>query len=169
MWSIGLITFAFGLAAGYAIHFFLNPGDSRAKALEQELERLRGESEAYRNQVVEHFQRTSELVQDMTRSYRAVYEHLASSSQQLCNEPVSTPQLDLPERGQLPGTHPAPETPSDDARASRPGSGKVAQPLHDTEEEDEYLGDAPYVPDLDLQDQAESGEQPAKKPSGGSA
>lgn len=168
MWSIGLISFAFGLAVGYAIHFFLNPGDSRAKTLEQELERLRGESEAYRNQVVEHFQRTSELVQDMTSSYRAVYEHLASSSRQLCNEPVSPPQLDLPERERLPGTPPASGTPSGEVREAHSPGGKVAQPARETEDEDEYLGDAPYVPDLDLQDQTGAGEA-TKKPSGGSA
>ena len=106
MWSIGLIGFAFGLVAGYAMHYFLNPDNGRSKALEQELEKLKQENSDYRSQVVQHFQRTSELVQDMTLSYRAVYEHLAASSQQLCSEPLGTPQLDLPERGHLP-QHPA--------------------------------------------------------------
>ena len=40
----------------------------------------------YRDQVTHHFMRTSELVQEMTQSYRSVYEHLASGAQQLCGE-----------------------------------------------------------------------------------
>ncbi len=138
MWSIGLISFAFGLAAGYAIHFFLNPGNGRSKALETELEKLRQENSDYRNQVVQHFQRTSELVQDMTQSYRAVYEHLAGGSQQLCSEPINTPQLDLPERERLPGTEKIKAATAPAPQASR-----------EPETDDDYLGDAPYVPNLD--------------------
>jgi uncharacterized membrane-anchored protein YhcB (DUF1043 family) len=95
IWSIGLIAFAFGMAAGYAIHFFLNPDNKRSEKLTQELDQLKEEMDQYRGEVAEHFQRTSELVQEMTSSYKNVYEHLASSSARLCSDAIQEPQLDF--------------------------------------------------------------------------
>jgi hypothetical protein len=45
--------------------------------------------------------RTSELVQEMTQSYRAVYEHLASGARELCSDELETPYLDSTEKVQL--------------------------------------------------------------------
>ena len=36
---------------------------------------------------------TSDLVQEMTRSYRAVYEHLATGAYHLCSDPADPPTL----------------------------------------------------------------------------
>jgi uncharacterized protein len=144
MWFVGLILFALGLAAGYALHYFRNPDHDRNKALEAELESLRQESNRYREQVTQHFQRTSELVQDMTQSYRAVYEHLANSSQQLCGDRVSNPRLDLPERGRLAGV------PATGDTEARPGAPHVAPPPsrepEDRDDHEETHGDVPHVP-----------------------
>ncbi|TCK18236.1 uncharacterized protein DUF1043 [Thiogranum longum] len=95
MWSTGLISFAFGIAAGYAIHFFVNSDNKHSEELEAELDQLKEEMEQYRGEVAEHFQRTSELVQEMTSSYKNVYEHLASGSAHLCSDAIQTPQLDF--------------------------------------------------------------------------
>lgn len=95
IWSIGVISFALGVAAGYAIHFFLNSDNKRREKLAQELEQLREETEQYRGEVAEHFQHTSELVQEMTSSYKNVYEHLASGSARLCSDAIQEPQLDF--------------------------------------------------------------------------
>lgn len=100
-WSIGLISFAFGLAAGYAIHYFVNSDSKRSEALETELEQIKQEMEQYRGEVASHFQRTSELVQEMTSSYRNVYEHLATGSARLCGDTIQEPQLDFSARGKL--------------------------------------------------------------------
>lgn len=146
MWFVGLITFALGLALGYAIHYFLNPDHDRNKALEAELEALRLENSRYHEQVTQHFQRTSELVQDMTQSYRAVYEHLASSSQQLCGDRVSNPRLDLPERGRLPGSVDKDDTKSAEPQIPRPEQEQKRE-QEDTDDHDETHGDVPHVPD----------------------
>ena len=103
MWSVGLITFALGLAAGYAIHFFLNADNKRSEALAQELEKLKDDTAQYRGEVAEHFERTSELVQDMTSSYKKVYEHLASSSAKLCGDAIQEPQLDFAAQDRISG------------------------------------------------------------------
>jgi uncharacterized membrane-anchored protein YhcB (DUF1043 family) len=141
MWFVVLIGFVLGLAAGYAIHYFLNPDHDRNQALEAELAAARQESSRYREQVVQHFQRTSELVQDMTQSYRAVYEHLAGSSQQLCGDRFDNPRLDLPDRGRLPGTAEQDEA----APAARPEP--PSQAGDGTEASEETHGDVPHVPD----------------------
>ena len=144
MWLAGLIIFALGLAAGYALHYFRNPDHDRNKTLEAELESLRQESSRYREQVTEHFQRTSELVQDMTHSYRAVYEHLANSSQQLCGDRVSNPRLDLPERSRLAGDPGGPERATTEPAATRP---EPARPPADLDDQEETHGDVPHIPD----------------------
>ena len=95
MWSIGLISFAFGIAVGFAINFYLNPDNKRSEKLEQELDQLKRETEQYRGEVAEHFKRTSELVQEMTSSYKNVYEHLASGSANLCTDAIKEPPLDF--------------------------------------------------------------------------
>ncbi len=144
MWLVGLIIFALGLAVGYALHYFLNPDHDRNKTLEAELQTLRQESSRYREQVTEHFQRTSTLVQDMTQSYRAVYEHLASSSQQLCGDRVSNPRLDLPERGRLPGT---PEVGNTESAIPPQAQPESAHERDTRDDHEETHGDVPHVPD----------------------
>lgn len=152
VWSIGIIAFAFGLVVGYVISYYTNPDHTRRQALEQELAQLKEEADQYRGQVSQHFRRTSELVQEMTDSYRNVYEHLATGSQQLCSDPVSTPRLDLPERERLASeakadaTTTAAESPADTAVTEPP----VAAETEAQNGQDDYLGDAPHVPDLNL-------------------
>jgi uncharacterized membrane-anchored protein YhcB (DUF1043 family) len=143
-WAIGLIAFAFGVAVGFAMQFLFSGQQARAEALEKELNAAKEELAQYRGQVENHFRRTSELVQQMTDSYRAVYEHLATSSQQLCGDVVTTPQLDLPHRERLPGAES--EGASETQSPSPPPPGAKAK----IEEDDEYLGDAPYVPDMNV-------------------
>jgi uncharacterized membrane-anchored protein YhcB (DUF1043 family) len=58
--------------------------DERAKSLEAEVGKLKGEFGAYREQVTDHFRTTADLIHQMTASYKAVYEHLAGGSQKLC-------------------------------------------------------------------------------------
>jgi uncharacterized membrane-anchored protein YhcB (DUF1043 family) len=57
---------------------------SRAKSLEVELGKVQQDYSAYKENVTNHFRTTADLVNQMTSSYKAVYEHLANSSQELC-------------------------------------------------------------------------------------
>ena len=43
------------------------------------------------------FQQTAELLDDLTRSYREVHNHLAQSAEQLLEEPEDNPLQSLPE------------------------------------------------------------------------
>ncbi|VAW81961.1 hypothetical protein MNBD_GAMMA13-1273 [hydrothermal vent metagenome] len=102
-WGIGLICFAFGLTVGVAGFYLLtgNQQCSKEKELASQLASAQQQFDDYREQVGQHFLKTSDLVQKMTSSYRDVYEHLANSSQTLCTDPVSTPQLDIPHQPML--------------------------------------------------------------------
>ncbi len=58
-----------------------------------ELNELKEHFTGYRDQVTQHFMQTSSLVQTMTESYRAVYEHLATGARHLCDADEGASQL----------------------------------------------------------------------------
>ncbi|HHJ16415.1 MAG TPA: DUF1043 family protein [Gammaproteobacteria bacterium] len=148
MWAIGLIVFAVGIACGAGLVLLLSGSSRRAAELQDKLDRLQQEFSAYRDQVEQHFRKTSELVQTMTESYRNVYEHLATGSQALCQDPVSTPQLDIPKNAML-------DTDSSENSAEAEPAGTDNDMFSDAETDtldelgDAGLGDAPRVPKLD--------------------
>ncbi|MGD2075721.1 MAG: DUF1043 family protein [Gammaproteobacteria bacterium] len=142
-WGIGLIGFAFGVACGVGIGYVALCNNRRTQQLQERCDALQQEFDNYRSEVGQHFLRTSELVQKMTDSYREVYEHLATGSQALCQNPVSPPRLDIPDRPVL-----------DTARDRKP-----TEAFSDTETDalnepdtDDYLGDSPHVPTLDMRE-----------------
>lgn len=62
---------------------------ARVRELLAELESSRQELGQYRDEVSEHFTRTSDLLRRMTLQYRAVYEHLAEGARNLCPDGVA--------------------------------------------------------------------------------
>jgi uncharacterized membrane-anchored protein YhcB (DUF1043 family) len=93
LWGTSLIALALGVVLGIGLALLFMQNFGRAKKLQQEVDRLEQELTEYRSQVTDHFKQTSTLVQKMTESYRDVYQHLANSSQQLCQEPMEMFQL----------------------------------------------------------------------------
>lgn len=65
--------------------------------LEQKLHDTQEELGQYRKDVTQHFVQTSSLVNDMTESYRAVFDHLSHGAKQLCGDQVHTTRLDFPD------------------------------------------------------------------------
>lgn len=86
---INVALVAGGLAVGLAIGFFAgrkaSPAVAEAARLRAELERAAAEHEAYKTSVNVHFRKTADLVGDMTRSYAAVYDHLAVGARRFCD------------------------------------------------------------------------------------
>jgi uncharacterized membrane-anchored protein YhcB (DUF1043 family) len=56
--------------------------------LQDQLNGVRSELAGYQNEVSEHFRTTASMVQELTHSYRQVYEHLATGSNRLCSGEV---------------------------------------------------------------------------------
>ena len=80
-------------ALGFAIGRKTGENARNLRALEAELDaeqlahlKTRGESEAYKKQVADHFTETSEQLHELTLQYRSVYEHLAKGASELCPE-----------------------------------------------------------------------------------
>ena len=159
-WGISIITFAFGLGFGFLIAYLTIKHSGRIKELEQELDKVHTEHDQYRGKVSQHFEKTAELFEDMTERYRAVYKHMASSAQDLCEERPPALQLDIVDRGRLTrgngasAVKPAPvaavaednaepETELDQKISTAPNSVRRAN-----NDSDDYLGDAPHVPEL---------------------
>jgi uncharacterized membrane-anchored protein YhcB (DUF1043 family) len=133
IWAVGILSFALGLVLGCIGAYLFLGRYSQTAHLREELGELRERFSDYRDQVTQHFMRTSELVQEMTQSYRAVYEHLATGAQELCEGEVETPSLDASNKDLLvENGHP-----DDD------GYG------------DELLGDTPRISDLKIKVESE--------------
>ena len=92
--SLGLL--AVGLVLGLVAGNFALPSVRRARRLQTEIETLRGEQERYQYQVTEHFQTTAVLLGDLTSSYKAVYEHLASGARSLSDPALSAHGFGVP-------------------------------------------------------------------------
>ncbi|MEA2079333.1 MAG: DUF1043 family protein [Pseudomonadota bacterium] len=160
-WAVGLITFAFGIACGIGIAYLMLGNRRRTQELQDKLDTLQQEFDSYHDQVGQHFLKTSELVQNMTESYRDVYEHLATGSQALCQMPVNTPRLDIPEHLTLEtGTQTGAANQKTVARVSEADTGGLNEPDSDEPNADAFLGDAPRIPTLD----AENGKGHASSP-----
>lgn len=98
LWIIGLLSFLLGTLIGCILTYSIVARNNRTHQLQVELNELSEDFRNYRDQVAHHFMRTSELVQEMTQSYRSVYEHLASGAQHLCGD-SDTPILQQPVGG----------------------------------------------------------------------
>jgi uncharacterized membrane-anchored protein YhcB (DUF1043 family) len=128
IWAVGFLSFALGLVLGCIGAYLFLGRYSHTAELREELGELRERFSDYRDQVTQHFMRTSELVQEMTQSYRAVYEHLATGAQELCEGEVTPPSLDTLDKELL----------VDDGHPADEAYG------------DELLGDTPRISDLKI-------------------
>jgi len=130
LWLTGIFGLALGLVAGIAVAKRMNGGTpSKVNELEARIQELQRHHALYREHVSEHFGTTAELVQQMTESYRDVYQHLAVGAQELCNEDVASKLLPAGEQSMFPSADDdSPEPPKDYAPKKAPGqSGALAE------------------------------------------
>jgi uncharacterized membrane-anchored protein YhcB (DUF1043 family) len=91
VWIIGIVTLLAGTLIGYLMG---RSGDtsSQQKLVDQLNEAQRDLSE-YKEKVNGHFEKTAELVNNLTESYKQVHQHLAQGSETLCMGEHSPAQL----------------------------------------------------------------------------
>lgn len=89
IWLVGLLCFALGLIVGAAVYKQLKSDEARVRTLEDQLQSLQREHDAYKDNVHEHFNNTAQLLNNLTDSYREVYRHMASGAQALCPDYIS--------------------------------------------------------------------------------
>lgn len=127
--SMTVVWFLIVVAAAIAAFFvgrYTAPGSTRVRELEEQRDESSRELRFYREQVNSHFQTTAQLFNDVTASYRSLYEHLADGSEKLGRGPDSPLLSTPPEQRQLDEQLAATETPSeaDDAGAAEQDEAK---------------------------------------------
>ncbi len=81
-WEYALIGLVVGIIIGAVAMRFGNRKLRQQQALQFELEKNKAELEEYREELVSHFARSAELLDNMAHDYRQLYQHMAKSSQQ---------------------------------------------------------------------------------------
>lgn len=85
-WLAVLAALIIGFIAGAIVSRNLGSNPLRNRENQRAIDTLRQEQQHYRDQVTGHFQRTAELVNELTENYRAVHNHLAQGARELCPE-----------------------------------------------------------------------------------
>lgn len=130
LWLTGIVCLAVGLVAGVLIAKRISGSNpARVSELETRVQELQRHHAQYRDDVSDHFNTTAELVQQMTESYRDVYQHLAGGAQDLCSEDVASKLLPATEQSMFYHIDDAAlEPPKDYAPKKAPGqSGALAE------------------------------------------
>ncbi len=81
---VALLLVGGGFLIGLALGRSSNKLEARVLELEGELTESRAALARYREEVGQHFGKTSDLLRDLTLQYRAVYDHLAEGANSLC-------------------------------------------------------------------------------------
>ena len=97
--SIGVLI---GIAAGFYFSILNGSEKKRLQELEAKLKEAENQMSGYKQNVTDHFVTTSNLINNMTDSYRAIYDHMSDGAKTLCSQslldsPASQYQLDIPE------------------------------------------------------------------------
>jgi uncharacterized membrane-anchored protein YhcB (DUF1043 family) len=79
VWQIGIIALVAGVMIGALAYRLLAPSIKQADQIKSELDTARDELDSYKASVGQHFNKTSELVNDLVK----VYQHLAEGAQTL--------------------------------------------------------------------------------------
>lgn len=88
VWQIGIIALVAGVLIGVLAYRLLAPSVKQADKVKSELDQAREEMSSYKASVNSHFNKTSELVNDLTQNYVRVYQHLAEGAQTLGDSKV---------------------------------------------------------------------------------
>ena len=83
VWQISFISLFAGVLIGALAYRLLSPSVKRIDEVESDLSKAREEMANYKTSVNQHFNKTSELVNDLTQNYVKVYQHLADGAQSL--------------------------------------------------------------------------------------
>lgn len=92
--TIALASLAVGLVIGTIIGRTLSGATQQRRTLTEELRKKDDELKTYQHKVTEHFITTSELVNNLTHSYKEVHQHLADSAMTLTNPEISNKLLE---------------------------------------------------------------------------
>lgn len=82
-WEYALIGLVVGIIIGAVAMRFGNRKLREQRSLQYELEKSKAELADYREELTNHFAHSAELLDNMARDYRQLYQHMAKSSNNL--------------------------------------------------------------------------------------
>jgi uncharacterized membrane-anchored protein YhcB (DUF1043 family) len=94
VWQLGIIALVAGALIGALAYRLLAPSVKQADKTKSELDMAREELNNFKASVNSHFDKTSELVNDLTQNYVKVYQHLAEGAQTLGDSKTLTNLLE---------------------------------------------------------------------------
>lgn len=97
IWPIGIVALLVGAIIGALAYRLLAPSVKQADKTRTELDATREELNSYKVSVNQHFNKTSELVNDLAQNYVKVYQHLAQGAQTLGDGKSFVSLLDQPQ------------------------------------------------------------------------
>ncbi len=97
---IAVIALVIGCVAGAILGRNLNPQDQYHHELEERLQNAEDKLGDYQQEVADHFAATSQLVNNLTQSYKDVHQHLANGAFKL-SDPEISQQLSAAGEGNL--------------------------------------------------------------------
>jgi len=84
-----LLILAVGIGIGILVQRYVLSRGTHVALLEKELDSLKGEQLQMRDSLQQHFHQTVDLTQDLTNSYKALYEHLAGGASEFTEKPLA--------------------------------------------------------------------------------
>ncbi len=97
-WTVGVAGLLLGSVLGGLAVYYTQRNKGGGKTAGE----IHAELNEYRQQVQEHFDKTSDLFRDMTHQYRELYDHLSVGAQSLCEASSSASSLHQAARNVLP-------------------------------------------------------------------
>jgi Uncharacterized protein conserved in bacteria len=82
-WINSLIFLVIGVAVGFFIARMTTRDLKQQKNMKRELEKSRYELEQYRQELVDHFAQSAELLDTLSKDYNKLYQHMAKTSSDL--------------------------------------------------------------------------------------
>jgi len=90
IWIVALGCFLVGAAAGALLFKTFRSDEAQVRDLKKQLQQLSEEHENYKSHVHSHFGSTSRLFNQLSDSYRDVYQHMAEGARQLCPDYIAS-------------------------------------------------------------------------------
>lgn len=94
VWQISIIALVAGVMIGALAYRLLSSSDDQIDKIKSELDSTKRERDEYKANVNQHFNKTSELVSDLTQDFVKVYQHLAEGAQNLGDSKALTDLLE---------------------------------------------------------------------------
>lgn len=85
VWQVGILALLAGGLIGALVYRHFSPSVKESDQMKNDLDAARDELSRYKTNVNQHFDKTSELVNELTRDYVKVYQHLAEGAQSLAD------------------------------------------------------------------------------------